>query len=60
MLIRAAVPSDAGAIFRVHTSVIRRVCSAHLEDFPDSMAYVATEWLAAGGVPAIVLLETHH
>jgi putative acetyltransferase len=28
MLIRAAVPSDVGAIFRVHTSAIRQVCSA--------------------------------
>ena len=28
MLIRAAVPSDVGDIFRVHTSAIRHVCSA--------------------------------
>ena len=28
MLIRAAVPSDVGDIFRVHTSAIRQVCGA--------------------------------
>lgn len=32
----------------------------HLDDFPDSMAYVASEWLAAENEPPIVLLETHH
>jgi len=31
-----------------------------LDDFPDSMAYVASEWLAAETEPPIVLLETHH
>jgi hypothetical protein len=30
------------------------------DDFPDSMAYVASEWLAAENEPPIVLLEKHH
>jgi hypothetical protein len=41
----------------VHLSDKERI---HLDDFPDGMAYVASEWLAVGNEPPIVLLEVHH
>lgn len=32
----------------------------YLDDFPDSVAYTASEWSAAKNEPPIVLLEVHH
>jgi hypothetical protein len=40
-----------------HLAVHDQIC---LEDFPDEVAYVASEWLADGSEPPIVLLEVHH
>ena len=32
----------------------------HLDDFPDGVAYVASEWLSGDHQEPIVLLEVHH
>lgn len=32
----------------------------HLDDFPDGMAYRASEWTAPGSATPIILLEVHH
>ena len=41
----------------VHLSDAERI---NVEDFPDRVAYVASEWLVAGEDVPIVLFEAHH
>ena len=41
----------------VHLSDAAKI---HLAEFPDGIAYVASEWLAVGTEAPIVLLEVHH